>query len=253
MAAQFENMAEPIKHLSGEIELMAHLPPSEFRLAPMLFLGGPGIGKTAFASALAKALKLPFSKVRGAEPSFCLTGSHSTWTKAEPGLLIKQLAAFDSSSPLILVDEVDKGTGDKYPITTALLDLLEPENALNFKDEFFQMNFDASHAVWILTANTIDGVDPALLSRMMVFDIPTPGLQQRRRIIEADLKKLRDRTGLDVKIKPGDVRLLADRVDLDLRKVSRIVRDGFITGLSHKKRVVQFKFPPEEKSSMGFI
>lgn len=253
LTAQFENMAEPIKYLAGEIALMAHLPPDEFHISPMLLLGEPGIGKTAFASALSKVLGLPYSKIRGSEPSFCLTGSHSSWTKAAPGMLINQMAFQDSAAPLFLVDEVDKQSGEQYPITTALLDLLEPENARNFKDEFFQVHFDTSHAVWILTANTTAGVDPALLSRMTVFDIPTPSIEQRKRIVETDLNKLCTRTGVRVNINPDNVMMLAERTDLDLRKVTRIVRDGFITALGHEKRIAHFDFPPAAKSSMGFM
>ena len=253
LAVEFENMAEPIKYLAGEIELMAHLPPQDFHITPMLFLGDPGIGKTAFASALAKVLGVPYSKLKGSEPSFSLTGSHSSWNRAAPGLLIKQIASHDCAAPLFLVDEMDKPSGEHYPIANALLDLLEPENARNFKDEFFQIHFDTSHAIWIMTANTIEGVAAPLLSRMRIFDIPTPGVDQRKRIIEADFKKLRNRTGIKVRTNPNDVMMLAERVDLDLRKVTRIVRDSFITALGHGKLIARFDCPSAAKHSMGFI
>ncbi|MHB1619706.1 MAG: AAA family ATPase [Sulfuricella sp.] len=253
LASQFENMAEPIKRLAGELELMAHLPPEDFHITPMLFLGEPGIGKTAFANALSKAFGVPYSKLKGSEPSFCLTGSHSSWNRAAPGVLVNQLASHDSAAPLFLVDELDKQGGEQYPITNALLDLLEPENARHFKDEFFQFPFDVSHAIWILTANTVEGVADPLLSRMNVFDIPMPGIEQRKRIIEADFKKLRNRTGVKIRTNPNDVMILAERVDLDLRKVTRIVRDSFIAALGHGKFMARFDFPPSTKPSMGFI
>ena len=252
LAAQFENMAEPIAHLVKEIDLMAYLPPADFHLTPILLLGAPGIGKTAFAGALAKALGLPYSKLKGSEPAFCLNGSHSSWARATPGMLIQQMSRHDSAAPLFLVDEMDKQGGEQYPIEHALLDLLEPENARNFKDEFFQIEFDVSHAVWILTANTIEGVSAPLLSRMAVFDIPTPGVTQRRRIIDADFGTLCKRTGIKAKTTAQDVTMLAERVDLDLRQVSRIVRDSFIAALRHEDRLAKFDFPPAVKPSMGF-
>lgn len=252
LAAQFENMAEPIGHLVKEIDLMAHLPHADFHLTPILLLGAPGIGKTAFAGALAKALGLPYSKLKGSEPAFCLNGSHSSWARAAPGMLIQQMSRHDSAAPLFLVDEMDKPGGEQYPIENALLDLLEPENARHFKDEFFQIEFDVSHAVWILTANTIEGVSAPLLSRMTVFDIPTPGVDQRRRIIDSDFGTLCKRTGVKAKTTATDVTMLAERVDLDLRQVSRIVRDSFIAALRHEDRMAKFDLPPAVKPSMGF-
>ena len=174
LAAQFENMAEPIKQLAGEVELMNRLPAQDFQITPILLLGGPGIGKTAFAMALSKTLGVPFKKINGAEPSFALSGSHPTWTKAAPGIVMEQLALHDCAAPLFLVDEVDKPSGDRYPLSSALLNLLEPENATAFQDEFFQVNVNARHAIWILTANTTECISAPLLSRMNVFNIPSP-------------------------------------------------------------------------------
>lgn len=253
LASTFENMAEPIKHLAGEIALMARLPCADFHLTPILLLGGPGIGKTAFASALAKVLKLPYCKLKGSEPAFSLTGSHPSWARAKPGMLIDQMSLYDSAAPLFLVDEMDKHGGEQYPIGHALLDLLEPENARNFKDELFQIEFNASHAVWILTANTTAGVSAPLLSRMITFDIPAPGIAQRKRIIEADLESLRARTGVMVRIKPGQVRMLAERLDLDLRKLTRIVRDCFIAAIGHNLHIGSFDLPLAVKPAMGFF
>lgn len=247
LAAQFENMAEPIKQLAAEIELMSYLPAADFQITPILLLGGPGIGKTAFAMALSKIMGLPFKKINGAEPSFTLTGSHPTWTKAAPGMMLEQLATNNCASPLFLVDEIDKPSGYRYPIVTALLDLLEPENASEFKDEFFQVNFNARHAIWILTANTTTGVSDPLLSRMAVFEIPPPGIEQRKRIITAEFKKLCSRTGFNVKTTDIEVTFLAERVDLDLRKVTRIVRDSFIAAIGQDKLLATINLPQLQK------
>ena len=253
LASQFENMAEPIEHFVREIDLMAHLPCADFFLPPVLLLGDPGIGKTAFAGALAKALGLPYSKIKGSEPSFTLTGSHPSWSRAAPGMLIKQMSQYDSAAPLFLVDEMEKLSGEQYPIENALLDLLEPENARHFKDEFFQIELDVSHAVWILTANTIERVSAPLLSRMRVFNIPTPSVEQRRRIIRNDFGSLCKRTGVEAKTSAIDVMTLAERVDIDLRQLTRIVHDSFITALRHKDRIAKFDLPPAVKPSMGFM
>lgn len=244
LTAQFENMAEPIQRLAGEIELMNHLPAADFQITPILLLGTPGIGKTAFALALSKAMGLPFKKINGVEPSFTLTGSHPTWTKAAPGMLLEQLAVHSCAAPLFLVDEIDKPSGDRYPIVSALLELLEPVNATDFKDEFFQASFNARHAIWILTANTVAGISAPLLSRMTVFDIPPPGIEQRKRIINAEFKKLCDRTGFNVKTTGHEITFLAERMDLDLRQVTRIVRDSFIAAIGQDQRLARITLPP---------
>ena len=247
LPAQFENMAEPIKQLAAEVELMNHLPAADFQITPILLLGSPGIGKTAFAIALSKIMGLPFKKLNGVEPSFTLTGSHPTWTKAAPGMMLEQLAATDCAAPLFLVDEIDKPSGDHYPIVSALLELLEPENATEFKDEFFQISFNARHAIWLLTANTTTGVSHPLLSRMAVFDIPPPGIEQRKRIINAEFKKLCDRSGFNVKTTDCEITFLAERLDLDLRKITRIVRDSFIAAIGQDKLRATINLPQRQK------
>lgn len=253
LESQFENMAEPIRQLAAEAELMAHLPPDDFHLTPILLLGDPGVGKTAFASALAKVLGLPYKKLSGSEPSFSLTGSHQTWSKAICGQVIMQLALHQTAAPLFLVDEVDKPNEKYHQMTTALLQLLEPENAKQFKDEFLQINFDASHVVWILTANSTAALEAPLLSRVNVFDIPAPDVAQRKRIIEADFKKLRKRTQVNIMAKPDEVMKLAERIDLDLRKVGRIVRESFISALGQGKRIAELDLPADSKRSIGFM
>lgn len=247
LTAQFENMAEPIKRLAAEIELMNHLPAADFQITPILLLGLPGIGKTAFAMALSKIMGLPFKKLNGVEPSFTLTGSHPTWTKSAPGMMLEQLVANNSASPLFLVDEIDKPSGDRYPIASALLELLEPENATEFKDEFFQASFNARHAIWLLTANTATGVSDPLLSRMAVFDIPPPGIEQRKRIINVEFQKLCERTGFNVKTTGCEITFLAERMDFDLRKVTRIVRDSFIAAIGQDKLLATIKLPHLQK------
>ena len=253
LESEFENMREPIRHLAGELELMLRLPIQDFNITPILLLGDPGIGKTAFALALSNIMGVPFKKLNGCEPSFNLTGSHPTWGKAAPGLMFKQMALHGCAAPLFLIDEVDKPSGDRYPISLALLDLLERKNAENFTDEYFQVSFNASFAMWILTANTIEGISEPLLSRVMTYNIPAPGVAQRQRIIKTEFSKLCKRIGTKVRIQSSDVTKLAERVDLDLRNVHRIVRDSVIESVLNHSSTAMFSLPSKNKCSMGFI
>ncbi|MET3122304.1 hypothetical protein AAKU67_001898 [Oxalobacteraceae bacterium GrIS 2.11] len=253
LRSHFENMSEPITQILDELELMAYMPKEEFRITPILLLGPPGIGKTAFAYRLAKTLSLPFCKVKGAEPSFSLTGSHHTLTKASPGLVLQQLAVHNSAAPVFLVDELEKGGEDRYPISNPLLDLLEPETSRRFKDEFFQMEFNASHSIWIMTANSIHDLSEPLISRASIFNIQPPSQNQRARIIRSELESLRNKSGFNVVASSVEIAKLAERTDLDLRFVSRIVRSGFMKALNGRSVRARWDLPPKSKRSIGFL
>ena len=250
---EFENMEGPIRQLAGELELMSYLPPQHFSIRPILLLGEPGIGKTAFALALSKIMGVPFKKLNGSEPSFVLTGSHPTWLRATPGLLLKQIVLQGCAAPMFLVDEIDKCGLEKYPISNTLLDLLEQENARVFNDEYFQVGINASHAIWVLTANTIEGLSEPLLSRVNTFQIPPPDVAQRKRIIELEHKKICELTRKTININQQELDLLAARLDLDLRKVSQIVRKHMIDAISNQECVAHICLPPITKNRIGFL
>lgn len=82
---------------------------------------------------------------------------------------------------------------------------------------------------------------------MAVFDIPPPGIEQRKRIINAEFKKLCERTGFNVKTSGCEITFLAERMDLDLRKVTRIVRDSFIAAIGQDKLPATIKLPHLQK------
>lgn len=229
MKANFENLAEPIGRLQTGLILAACMKPADFHLTPILLLGEPGIGKTYLATQLAKSLGVPMDKISAgsAQGGFQLTGSHSTWTGARPGSLVSLLAAGKSASPVIVIDEVDKIRDDKYPVLPVLLDLMEPETGREFKDEFLEMQFDASKVIFVLTANSLNGVPESLLSRCEVFNVPRPEAKQRLRIIEGIGDKLRNKTGKNIQLDKSSSSMLAERMDIDLRQVTFLVEDAF--------------------------
>jgi ATP-dependent Lon protease len=232
--ARFENLVEPIARLQLDLVLAAAMAPDEFRITPILLLGDPGIGKTYLATQLADALGVATEKISagGAQGGFQFTGSHTTWTGARPGSLFTLLAEGGSASPVVVIDEVDKiGASAQCPVLPVLLDLLEPNTAKKFKDQFFDMEFDASRMIFILTANSLDGVPAALLSRVDVFEVPRPEPAQRLRIIEQLTAQLCFKTKTQIAMDQGSSDLLAERVDIDLRRLSRLVKDAFVKAL----------------------
>jgi ATP-dependent Lon protease len=249
---QFENLITPISYLQKNLVLSAAMGAKSFRVRPILLLGDPGIGKTYLAMALAGSLGGSMEKVSAGGAGFLLNGSQSTWTGAKHGQVFKALAEGSTTSPVFIVDEIDKmGEDERYPILPVLLELLEPGTAAVFKDEFFEMDFDASRIIFILTANSLNNVPEALLSRVEVFDVQRPEPDQRLRIIEAELKELRAQTGKRIRFDKTSSRKLADRTDIDMRRTTSIIRDAFVEAIMKDEKVAQIVMPEGGKRNGG--
>ncbi len=252
---QFENLAAPIERLQVDLALASAMKPADFRMTPLLLLGVPGIGKTYLAMQLAQALGVNMDKISagGAQGGFQLTGSHNSWTGARLGSLFTLLAEGQFAMPVVVIDEVDKIRDSQYPMLPVLLDLFEPQTARCFKDEFFEMQFDASRIIFVLTANSLEGVPAPLLSRLEVFDIARPEPAQRLRIIQNEAATLRHKTGLNIRLDKASCEALADRQDIDLRKTTRLVSEAFARALQAGELVAKLLMPKAEgRLQMGF-
>lgn len=253
--SRFENLVEPITRLQTDLTLAAAMPCEDFRITPILLLGDPGIGKTYLATQLAESLGVSTEKISagGAQGGFQLTGSHTSWHGARAGSLFTLLAEGKSAAPVLVIDEVDKIHDSQYPVLPVLLDLFEPDTAKLFKDEFFDMQFDASRVIFVLTANSLEGVPSPLLSRLEVFDVPRPEPEQRLRIIEDVARRLRRKTKTHIELDKAVCERLADRTDLDLRKTTRLVKEAFSKALAAGERVARFEMPQKEgRRTVGF-
>jgi ATP-dependent Lon protease len=152
-----------------------------FNVMPLMLLGDPGVGKTHFGKRLAAVLgtEFEFISMNALSAGFVITGSSSTWKGAKCGKVAERLVRGKFANPVVVLDEVEKASGStQSDPMAALYQLLEPETSRAFHDEFIDIDLDASQVFWVLTANSLDGIPPALLSRMAVYEVPAPTPEQ---------------------------------------------------------------------------
>lgn len=152
-----------------------------FNVMPILLLGGPGVGKTHFAKRLARVMQTECELIsmNALSAGFVITGSSASWRGAKCGKVAERLVRGQYANPVVVLDEVEKATGSSQsdPLA-ALYQLLEPETSKAFRDEFIDVELDASRIFWVLTANSVEGIPAPLLNRMAVYEVPAPTPEQ---------------------------------------------------------------------------
>lgn len=202
------------------LEYLAVLKMKNNLKAPILCLyGPPGVGKTSLGKSIAKCLGRKYIRLSlgGLHDEAEIRGHRKTYIGAMPGKIIQQIKKVESSNPVFVLDEIDKiGRDFRGDPSSALLEVLDPEQNSTFADNYLEVDYDLSKILFLATSNSLDTIQPALRDRMEIIEINGYTMEEKVQIARKHLvpKQLVEH-GLE-----------SEQIAFDLKAIERLV-DGY--------------------------
>ena len=240
------------------LSLRYHKP---IKITPILVVGEPGIGKSYFAHQLAGSLGVPLRRVPmdNLQVGASLAGSSYIYYNSEAGTVFKVLTQEGHISPMIILDEIDKASdnlahGDPLG---PLHNLLEPESAKVFEDASCNLRIDASHVIWIATANYLDKIPDTIRSRFEIFEIRSHSQAERLSILKGICEELAgEYHGIEF-----DEELLGELMERTPREQNQMLRRALSRAsrfgesrvtLAHLEQAATERYGQAARRSIGF-
>jgi ATP-dependent Lon protease len=249
------------------IEALAVRKLKEKPKGPILCLvGPPGVGKTSLGRSIARALDRKFVRLSlgGVHDEAEIRGHRRTYVGAMPGRIIQAVQQAGTNNPLIMLDEIDKvGADFRGDPSSALLEVLDPEQNNSFRDNYLGVTFDLSNVIFMTTANVLDTIQPALRDRMELIRLAGYTEEEKREIaIRHLIPKQMEENGITAKdlhvsktalttiiqqyTQEAGLRQLEREIGKICRKVARKIAEGHKGGIRVSlKSVHEFLGPPK--------